>query len=57
MTMTDIDKLLNSDKFKNLGITKASEAAKYEFYSTPFASVIGGLPIGRFTTIAGPEHR
>ena len=59
MTMTDIDKLLSTDKFKNLGITKASEAAKYEFYSTPFASVnslIGGLPIGRFTTIAGPEH-
>jgi RecA/RadA recombinase len=52
-----IEKLM--EEFKDLGITRASDATKYEFYTTPFASVnslIGGLPIGRFTTIAGPEH-
>lgn len=47
------------EQFKELGITKASEATKYTFYDTPFATVnslIGGIPVGRFTTIAGPEH-
>jgi len=47
------------EQFKDLGIVKASEATKYEFYATPFAAVnslIGGIPMGRFTTIAGPEH-
>lgn len=55
------DKALNKllEKLKDLGITRASEATKYGFYDTPFATVnslIGGLPIGRFTTLAGPEH-
>jgi len=53
----DLEKLL--EEFKDLGITKASEGIKYGFYDTPFASVnslIGGIPLGRFTTVAGPEH-
>tara|TARA_R110002074_G_scaffold402324_1_gene607117 strand:- start:176314 stop:177414 length:1101 start_codon:yes stop_codon:yes gene_type:complete len=57
MTKTKLDKLL--EDYKDLGITRASDATKYEFYTTPFASVnslIGGIPIGRFTTVAGPEH-
>lgn len=55
--MSKIDKLL--EEYKDLGITRASEGTKYEFYDTPFASVnslIGGIPLGRFTTVAGPEH-
>ena len=55
------DKKLNKllEQYKDLGITRASEATKYTFYDTPFATVnslIGGIPIGRFTTLAGPEH-
>lgn len=59
-----------NDKIKNLlekvnkkvGSTVlqvASEATAYEFLDTPFATInnlIGGIPLGRFTTIAGPEH-
>ena len=57
MTNKEIDKILKD--YKDLGITRASDATKYEFYSTPFSTVnnlIGGIPKGRFTTIAGPEH-
>lgn len=55
--MTDITKLLKD--FESLGITTATNSAKYSFYSTPFPtinSLIGGLPKGRFSTFAGPEH-
>lgn len=51
---TNIDKLLKD--FTKLGIKKASEATEFGFLDTPFASVnrmIGGIPIGRFTTVAG----
>lgn len=37
----------------------ASEIATYNFLDTPFVTVnnlIGGIPRGRFTTVAGPEH-
>lgn len=53
----NLEKIL--EKFKAAGIKRASEATKYEFFSTPFPTVtnlIGGIPRGRFTTIAGPEH-
>lgn len=55
--MNNISKILKD--FEGLGITTASNATKYEFYSTPFPTVnslIGGLPKARFCTIAGPEH-
>lgn len=55
--MTDISKILK--EFEGLGITTASNATKYEFYDTPFPTVnnlIGGLPKGRYVTIAGAEH-
>ncbi len=54
MTNKEIDKILKD--YKDLGITRASDATKYEFYLTPFSTVnnlIGGIPKGRFTTIAG----
>jgi len=56
-TNKEIDKILKD--YKDLGITRASDATKYEFYSTPFSTVnnlIGGIPRARFCTIAGPEH-
>jgi len=52
--MTDITKILKD--FKDLGITTASDSIKYNFFDTPFptvTSLIGGIPKGRFTTIAG----
>lgn len=52
--MIEIDKLLKD--YKDLGITKASDAVKYSLFTTPFSTVnslIGGIPKGRFTTIAG----
>lgn len=55
--MPEIDKLLKD--YKDLGITRASEAVKYSLFTTPFSTVnslIGGIPKGRFTTLAGPEH-
>lgn len=55
--MNNIDKILKD--YKNLGISRASQAVEYEFYQTPFSTVnnlIGGIPKGRFTTVAGPEH-
>ena len=54
---TNIDKILKD--YKDLGITRASDAIKYTLFQTPFATVnnlIGGLPRGRYTTLAGPEH-
>lgn len=48
------DKLLK--ELEALGISKATEATKYTFYDTPFATVnslIGGFPLGRFSTVAG----
>lgn len=52
--MPDLKKLLKD--FKDLGITTATDASKYTFFDTPFPvvnSLIGGLPKGRFTTLAG----
>jgi recombination protein RecA len=57
MTDKKTQKLI--EQFESLGITTASKATKFGFLDTPFASInslIGGLPVGRFTTIAGPEH-
>lgn len=51
---TNIDKILKD--FKDLGISKASDAIKYNMFDTPFASLnnlIGGIPKARFTTLAG----
>lgn len=55
--MTDINKILKD--YSKLGIRRASDAYKFTNYPTPFAAVtnlVGGIPKGRFTTIAGPEH-
>jgi hypothetical protein len=51
----EIDKILKD--YKDLGITRASESVKYNLFTTPFSTVnslIGGIPKGRFTTLAGP---
>lgn len=50
----DINKILKD--FKGTGIKRASDAFKFTTYPTPFATVtnlIGGIPKGRFTTVAG----
>jgi len=51
----EIDKIL-----KNLpSLRRASDVNYFKFLDTPFATVtnlIGGLPLGRFLTFAGPEH-
>lgn len=55
--MTDIKKLLKD--FSHLGITTATNATKFNLFTTPFPVVnnlIGGFPKGRFTTLCGPEH-
>lgn len=46
-------------KFESDVLQIGSEFKPYEVMDTPFAtltSLIGGLPYGRFTTVAGPEH-
>ena len=57
LKMNNIEKLLK--EHKDLGITRASDAVKYELFSTPFSTVnnlIGGIPKARFCTFAGPER-
>lgn len=47
-----LEKLLKDVK----GIRKASDALKYDLLTTPFSTVnnlIGGIPRGRFTIVAG----
>lgn len=59
--MSKIDKLksLVSDINKKTGkntMAFGSECVEYKLYPTPFPTVtnlIGGFPIGKFTTIAG----
>lgn len=63
--MSDKIKKLNrlikkvQDKLGDGSLTLGSELASFGFLDTPFATInnlIGGIPNGRFSTIAGPEH-
>lgn len=48
-----------NDKFESPVLGLASEFVPYELMDTPFTTLttlVGGIPYGRFTTVAGPEH-
>lgn len=62
--MSNIDKLKSiagklNKKYNAQVLTMGGDLANYELIQTPFASLnalIGGLPRGKFSTVAGPEH-
>lgn len=55
-----LNKALNKLKEKNqMAICSGSKLAEVKLLDSPFATVnalIGGIPLGKFTTIAGPQH-